>query len=444
MFSNLSNKVRLSMLNTENEIEFQNLETLIDLQNELLQKHLKYIATKSPFYSELFAKHKIDPAQIKTVQSLSQLPFTTKEDLGLFFSKFLCVDEKDIVDVCLTSGTTAEPITICLTQNDLARLAYNEEISLRTAGITRDDRVLVAVAIDRCFMAGLAYFLGLNRIGATVIRGGSSSLPVLLELVRKFRPTAIIGVPSLLLTLANHLKQEGVDPGGLGVQKLVCIGEPIRKKDFSLVPLGQTLKEMWGAQIFGTYASSEMATAFCECEQGKGGHVHPDLIVVEIVDERGRVLSPGEPGEVVATPLGITGMPLLRYKTGDIAILYTEPCPCGRNFYRLSPILGRKSQALKYRGTTVYPPAIFSVLQEIPSIAGYYIEVFSKYELSDHIRVVVGTTDQSLTPEYVSEKIAASIRVKPEVVLTTPEEITRKTNQPGKRKPVTFFDFRRR
>ena len=121
-----------------------------------------------------------------------------------------------------------------------------------------------------------------------------------------------------------------------------------------------------------------------------------------------------------------------------------EPCPCGRNSYRLSPILGRKSQALKYRGTTVYPPAIFAVLQEIPSVRGYYIEAYSRYELSDHVRVVVGTTDNSLTSEYIAAKIAASIRVKPEVILTTPEEISRKTIQPDKRKPVLFFDYRRR
>jgi phenylacetate-CoA ligase len=426
------------------DYEFFPVDEILNLQNELLQKHIKYLSEKSPFYQKIFASYQIDPFQIRTVEDLSLLPFTTKEDITSFFSDFLCVPEAEIIDICLTSGTTAEPITICLTLKDLDRLGYNEEISLRTTGITENDRVLVAVAMDRCFMAGLAYFLGLNRIGATVIRGGSSSLPVLVELVRKFRPTAIIGVPTLLLSLANHLEKEGQDPAEMKVQRLVCIGEPIRKKDFSLMPLGELLKRKWRTKLFGTYASSEMATAFCECEQGRGGHVHPDLIIIEIVDDAGKVLPPGEPGEVIATPLGITGMPLLRYKTGDIAILYPEPCPCGRNSYRLSPILGRKSQALKYRGTTVYPPAIFAVLQEIPSVRGYYIEAYSRYELSDHVRVVVGTTDNSLTSEYIAAKIAASIRVKPEVILTTPEEISRKTIQPDKRKPVLFFDYRRR
>lgn len=380
---------------------------------------------------------------VATPEDLLVIPTTSKADLEERTQDFLCVAEHDIVDICLTSGTSGKPTALMQTKSDLERLAYNEELSFVSTGITASDKVLIAAAIDRCFMAGLAYFLGLTQIGATVIRGGSSSLPVLVDLVRTHSPTAMVGVPTLMATIAEQLLNSEVDPKQLGLKRLVCIGEPVRTQNFSLSPLGQRLNELWGASIFGTYASTEMATTFCECEQYAGGHMHPDLMILELLDEHGRPVPSETPGEVVVTPLRVTGMPLLRFRTGDMAVLHVAPCPCGRNTPRLGPILGRKSQLLKIKGTSVYPPAIFSVLQEIPEIVNYYIEVSDHYALSDHVRVVVGTHDEQLTPLVVAERIAARIRVKPEVSLADPREVRKKTIDDGKRKPVIFFDHRK-
>ena len=351
--------------------------------------------------------------------------------------------EEELADVCLTSGTTGKPVAMLQTRSDLDRLAYNEEISFRAAGLGSSDRVLIAAAIDRCFMAGLAYFLGLSRIGATVVRGGSSNIPLLVELIRTSRLSAVVGVPSLLLAVGEQLQREQCDPARLGIGKMICIGEPVRTQNLSLSPLGQRLETLWQTRVFGTYASTEMATAFTECAEGRGGHLRPELIVVEIVDEQGRVLPPGQCGEVVVTPLQVTGMPLIRFRTGDIATLHTGPCPCGRTTPRLGPVLGRKAQMLKYRGTTVYPPAIFAVLQGLPEVRGFYLEARSAFDLSDTIKVVVGTSDETLTASVIAERIAATIRVRPEVVVVTPEQIAAKVFQQDKRKPVTFFDYRR-
>jgi phenylacetate-CoA ligase len=137
-------------------------------------------------------------------------------------------------------------------------------------------------------------------------------------------------------------------------------------------------------------------------------------------------------------------MPLLRFRTGDVAVLHEDPCPCGRTSPRLGPILGRKCQLLKYRGTSVYPPAIFGVLQEIPGIRNFYIEVHDQFDLSDHIRVVVGTEVRELSAMFIAERIAAKVRVKPEVVLSEPKDVAAKVLQENKRKPITFFDYRRR
>lgn len=411
-------------------------------QDALLAAHVRYAATHAPFYRERFAAAGIDPGGIRGVADLARLPFTAKADLEQHNRAFLCVAEEEAVDLCLTSGTTGQPVAMLQTRQDLARLAHNEEISFRAAGFTAADRVLIAAAIDRCFMAGLAYFLGLTALGSLVIRGGSSTVAMLREFVRRHRPTAMVGVPSLMLAVGESLAAEGADPADLGVRRIVGIGEPVRRADLSLSPLGERLRDRWGAAVYGTYASTEMATAFCDCEAGRGGHLHPGLVVVEIVDEEGGAVAPGTPGEVVATPLQVTGMPLVRFRTGDIATLHDDPCPCGRTTPRLGPVVGRKAQMLKVRGTTLYPPAIFAVLQEHPAVCGYYLEVHREFELADRVRVVVGARAPRPDAAVLADLIAARTRVKPEVVVVDPEEITRKTVLEGKRKPVLFFDYR--
>ncbi len=408
----------------------------------LLQQHLGYLQQASPYYRELFARGGFAPEDCRTLADLQQLPFTGKADLAEHNQEFLAVAEEQVVDICQTSGTTGEPVTIWQTENDLQRLAKNEQLAFVAAGISRSDKVLIGAALDRSFMAGLAYFLGLRKIGATAIRAGSGQLALMAELIRQQRPNVLVGVPSLFLALARRFEQAGVDPVQLGVDKLICIGEPIREPDLSLSPLGTALHDSWGAQVLGTYASTEMATAFADCTAGCGGHLLPELIVAEIIDASGQPVPAGTPGEVVVTPLGIEGTPLLRYRTGDIATLHTEPCACGRQTPRLGPILGRLSQMLKCRGTTLFPATISNALHGIESIQGHYLEVEREFDLSDRLRVVVGTSDATLTAEQVAELIAAKTRVKPEVVLVSPEEIMQKTIVPERRKPVTFFDCR--
>lgn len=423
-------------------LEFASADRINEGQNELLTEHIRYLADNSKFYQEQFSLKGIDPGSISGLEDLCRLPLTTKVDLARQPKDFLCVHEDEIVDICLTSGTTGRPTALVQTGRDLERLGYNEEMSFISTGISRSDKVMIVAAIDRCFMAGLAYFMGLLRIGATIIRAGSGSIPALMDLVFAHKPTTMVGVPSLMLALGRRLAETGTEPGILGIRRLVCIGEPVREQDFSLSPLGRNLEQLWGGQIFGTYASTEMATSFCECGNHRGGHFRPDLILVEILDDHGLPVQPGTPGEVVVTPFGVQGMPLLRFRTGDVAVLHDGPCACGRSSPRLGPIMGRKSQLLKIKGTTVYPAAIFSVLQEIPQIVNYYIEVRNEFALSDQVRVVAGVQENGLTSLMVAEQISAKTRIKPEVILTGPDKVQSKIIIQDKRKPVVFFDYR--
>jgi len=412
-------------------------------QLTLLRRHLDYLQQASPYYRELFRQHNFSPADLISLQDLSQLPLTGKGDLAKYNRNFLAVAEGQVVDICQTSGTTGEPVTLWQTESDLQRLSRNEQLALVAAGITRSDRVLIGAALDRVFIAGLAYFLGLRRIGATTIRAGSGQPALVAELICRQRPNVLVGVPSLLLMVARHLQQSGEAPEKLGIDKLICIGEPIRNEDLTTSLLGQALQESWAAQLFGTYASTEIATAFTDCPMGCGGHLLPELAVAEIIDDQGNPVGSGVAGEVVVTPLGVEGTPLLRYRTGDIAQLHLDPCDCGRQTPRLGPILGRRAQMLKCRGTTLFPAAISRALEGISAVRGHYLEVSSAFDLSDQLKLVVGCADPSLSSITVSELIVAKTRVKPEVVLVTPEEIRKKTIRPELRKPITFFDYRK-
>ncbi|NVN91083.1 MAG: AMP-binding protein [Desulfuromonadales bacterium] len=423
-------------------LEFSPLDQIRRAQEELLRTHLAYAASCSPYYRALFQKQRIDVRDI-TLASLSQLPLTTKNSLGERNDEFLAVPLSRIVDIVLSSGTTGRSTTVMYTDADLQRLAYNEQISFAGCGLTPADVVLLTCTMDRCFVAGLAYFSGVRSLGAAAIRNGLSSVDSHLEIIRRLKPTVLVGVPAFLLKLGLYLESEGLDPASTGVARLVCIGEPIRDRQLAFLKVGEKLEKLWGARIYSTYASSETITSFCECTAQQGGHLHPDLAVVEIVNERGEPLPPGETGEVVVTPLAIEGMPLVRFKTGDISFLMDEPCCCGRNSPRLGPILGRKNQMIKLRGTSFYPNSINAVLDSYPGISEYYVAASSDSDLSDEIKVFVSVGNASCSAEKIMDKLQAHLRVRPEVIIASEEQVKSQVYPGNARKLTRFVDKRK-
>ncbi|MDF1614720.1 phenylacetate--CoA ligase family protein [Desulfurivibrio dismutans] len=409
------------------------------VQLAMLRRHLT-LAQKAPHYREMFASVGFSPARLDSLTDLPVLPLTSRADIDRSPTSLLPATGLPPVDLALTSGTTGRPVTIPYTAHDLERLAYNEMMAFYGAGVRPGDRALLFVTLDRCFIAGLAYYSGLVRLGAAAIRGGPGKPPQHWELIANLRPTVLVGVPSFLLKLARWGEENGLAPAQSGVTALVTIGEPVRRADMTLTPLGALLQQAWGARLHASYGATEMATAFGECTAGCGGHVHPELMLAEIIDEQGRPVAPGEPGEVVVTPLGVEGFPLVRFRTGDVARLHHEPCPCGWQTPRLGPIEGRLAQRLKYKGTTLYPESIFQVLQEVPGVRDFYLEVSSSYDLSDEIRVVVGGGDISL--EKIRDMLQARLRVMPEVVVRPAAEVLAVIESGGSRKVKRFFDLR--
>ncbi|KFF17962.1 AMP-binding protein [Flavobacterium hydatis] len=425
------------------EIEKGSLEEIKIFQEQKLVELLSYISQNSPYYKDLFEKKNIDISTIKTLEDLQLLPVTSKEDLQNNNDDFLCVPVTKIIDFATTSGTLGDPVTFGLTDADLDRLAYNEAISFDCAGIKEGDIVQLMTTIDRKFMAGLAYFLGLRKLKVGVIRVGAGIPELQWDSILKYNPSYLITVPSFLLKLIEYAESHNIDYNNSSIKGAICIGESLRNQDFSMNILSKKITDKWNIKLFSTYASTEMSTAFTECEHGNGGHHHPELIIVEVLDEDNNRVKNGEAGELTFTTLGIEAMPLLRFKTGDIVQLHDTPCACGRNTLRVGPVIGRKKQMIKYKGTTLYPPAMNDVLSDFDAIENHIIEIFTNDLGTDEILIKIAAKNQSdELLQAIKDHFRAKLRVTPKIEFTSKEILNPLVFNPMSRKPIRFFDNR--
>ncbi len=424
-------------------IAYQSKEEIKRMQEQKLQQLLQDVLNKSTFYKELFAKNRIDISAVKTLEDLTKLPFTTKENLQTNNDDFLCVDKKDIIEYTSTSGTLGRPVTIALTENDLQRLADNEYNSFITIDSSADDIFQLMVTLDRQFMAGIAYQMGIRKLGGGIIRIGPGVAALQWETILQQQPTVIVAVPSFILTLIHYAKENNIDINKTSVKKAVCIGENIRNPDLSFNALGKKITDAWNIQLYSTYASTEMQTAFTECSAGKGGHLNPELLIVEIIDENNKQVPANTPGELTVTTLGVEGMPLLRYKTGDVCMYFDEPCSCGRNTLRISPVIGRKKQMIKFKGTTLYPSALFDLLNEIKEVNDYVVEVSTNDVGLDEILLYIQPAVINAENDYrIRSYLQARLRVTPSIKYISEEEIKKMQINEAGRKMIRFIDKR--
>lgn len=425
------------------EIETKSQTEIKQFQEQKLTQLLQYLNENSSFYQRFFKEHNVDISEIITLEDLTRIPTTSKYDLQKFNKDFLCVEPNKVIDYLTTSGTAGEPVVFAETEKDLQRLAYNEYISFTCATAIPDDIFQLMVTLDRRFMAGMAYYEGIRKLGAAVVRVGPGNPGLQFDTIERIKPTALVTVPSFLLKLIEYAEINGIDYKNTSIKKAVCIGESIRNEDFSLNTLGKRITEKWDIQLFSTYASTEMGTAFTDCEYGKGGHHHPEMIIVEFLDEDEKPVPPGESGEVTITTLGVEGMPLLRFKTGDICNCHIEKCECGRTTMRLGPVIGRKNQMIKYKGTTLYPPALYDVLHNIEGVENYIIHIDKNTIGTDNIEIRIGAKEPDKTLEKkIKDCFRAKLRVAPDVVFYLPHEIAAMQFPELSRKPITFVDNR--
>lgn len=412
-------------------------------QYQALQQLLQYLSANSPFYQKLFKEHNIDINNIRSLDDMHYLPTTSKSDMQEYNWEFLCVPENGIKEYTATSGTMGKPVTIALTDKDLDRLAYNEQQSFLCADGRPEDIYQLMLTLDRQFMAGIAYYQGIRKLGAALVRTGPGLPQLQWDTIFRLQSNSIVTVPSFMLKLIEYAHEHQVDLKKTPVKKAICIGESIRTADFELNTLGQKIHNEWPLHMYNTYASTEMQTAFTECNAGVGGHEQPDLVIMEVLDDHSKPLPPNQFGEVTITTLGVEGMPLLRYRTGDICCYYETKCYCGRTSRRLSPVLGRKQQMIKYKGTTLYPPAIFDILNNIGYVRDYVVETFTNELGTDELKLHIHTPlpiddcEAKLKPDLQSK-----LRVAPLLQFHSANTIQQVQFPEGSRKQVKFLDNR--
>ena len=426
------------------EIENLSAAEIKSYQEKELAGFLEYINRNSRFYADHFKFNGIKTGKIRKLEDLTSIPPTRKEDLQKRSADFVCVSRSKIIDYLTTSGTAGDPVTFALTENDLRRLAYNEYLGFRCADCSSNEIFQLMTTIDRRFMAGMAYFLGSRRLKSAMIRVGNGIPELQWDTINRFSPTALIAVPSFLITIIDYAEKNGIDHHSSSINKAVCIGDSLRNADFTFNTLGKKIDDRWPEMhLYSTYASTEMAASFTECRFGVGGHHHPELLIVEFLDENDNPVRRGEAGELTITTLGVEGMPLLRFKTGDICRGHYEPCKCGRKTMRVGPVIGRKNQMIKYKGTTLYPPALYDILENIEGVKNYIVELYTNTIGTDEILIRIGSDNNSESFEKaIKDHFRARLRVAPSVSFESVDYINKLQYPSMSRKPVKLIDRR--
>ena len=320
------------------EIEYQSPEVIRQFQEEKLREHIAYLQVYSPYYKKLFAKHNIDSSKIEHLEDLRRIPFTTKLDMEKYNEDFLCVPKWRVIDYIFLPGSDGKSVRFARTDSDLERLAYNEAIAFKCAGLRPGSVIMLIPPKDLPSISQIAYFIGIRKLKASIIHMDGDDFGEKWDAILDMKPYILMSTPSYILQLLDYAENNGIDYRKSSIKRIIAIGDTLRDHHFELNDIGKSIKERWDVDLVATYSSDTMSITFSECECGCGGHHHPELLIVEIIDENGNPVPAGEIGEVVVTTLGVEGMPLLRFRTGNMACIHPEPCRCGRNSFRISPV----------------------------------------------------------------------------------------------------------
>ncbi len=362
------------------------------LQLAGLQKTVNTVYERNAFYRQTLDDAGVKPSDIKSLDDIKLLPFTTKQDLRDNYPfKLFTASPKEIVEYHATSGTTGKPIAVGYTKEDLEVWSEAMARTCTGAGITSDD-VVQNIFGYGLFTGGLGAHYGALKVGAGVIpiSGGNSQKQIML--MEDFGTTALTSTPSFLIHLHEVGEEMGVDFKKLNLKKAICGAEPWSEA------MRQSIQEKFGIKVCDIYGLSEITgpgVSF-ECwEEQNGLHVNEDFFYPEIINpDTGEVLPAGEEGELVFTTINKHGQPLLRYRTRDISRLSYEPCSCGRTLVKMARVTGRSDDMLIIRGVNVYPSQIESVILKREGVSPHYMIIVERKGAMDSLRVKIEVTEE--------------------------------------------------
>ncbi|RKY63476.1 MAG: phenylacetate--CoA ligase [Candidatus Latescibacterota bacterium] len=403
----------------EREVELLPREELEALQVKRLRETVAR-ALSSPHYGKVLGGKGISPEDIRSLEDLRRIPFTTKEDLRRGFPYgFLAVPKDEVVRLHASSGTTGTPTVVYHTRRDLEVWADLVARCLYMVGMRKED-VFQNMMSYGLFTGGLGLHYGAERIGALVIPSGAGNSRRQITLMRQFGTTAIHIIPSYALKLLETFQEMGLDPKEMKLRMAFVGAEPHTEE------VRRRIEEAYGIDAFNSYGLSEMngpGVAF-ECPYKEGMHVWEDSYILEVVDpETLEPVPDGEEGELVLTTLRREAMPLLRYRTGDLAFVYPDPCPCGRTHRRISRIKGRTDDMFIIKGVNVFPMQVEQVLMAFPEVGNNYVIVLEKAGPMDEMVVRIEVREELLGGgirklEELKERVKRALR---EEILVTPK-----------------------
>ena len=382
------------------KIECANKEDLKNLQSERLVKLVKYVYDNSPAYKQKLDKAGIIPTDIKSIDDITKLPFTPKEDLrdsypfGLFST-----DIKNVAEIHVSSGTTGNPTVVGYTKRDLNLWANVAARSIACAGGNKGDRIQISYGYG-LFTGGLGIHYGALRLGATIIPTATGQTKRQIKLMQDFKPRIIACTPSYILYLAEEMKSLGIDTKTCSWEVGIFGSEPwtTAMRDKINSTLGLTATDIYGlSEIMGPGVAQE-------CTYREGLHIWSDFFYPEIIDPKtGEILPEGQSGELVITSLTKQAIPLIRYRTRDIVSITYESCKCGRTAPRISKIKGRTDDMIIVRGINIFPTQVeFALLQIDGTLPNYQLVVDRTPSALDTLEVLVEVDEKLLTDELIA------------------------------------------
>ncbi len=414
--------------------EFETLprEALQALQLKRLKALVERVYDAVPYYRDKMEKADVKPADIKNLDDLAKLPFTTKEDLRLNYPFGLfAVPFEQVVRIHASSGTTGKPTVVGYTKKDIENWAELMARTLSCGGAHKGDVVHNAYGYG-LFTGGLGAHYGAERLGAAVIpiSGGNSKRQIMI--MQDFGSSVLLCTPSYALNLAEVMKEMNVEPSSLKLRVGLFGAEPWSENMREEIERKLNIKaiDIYGlSEVMGPGVASECI------EEKRGLHVFEDYFIFEIINpDTGEVLPHGEAGEIVFTTLTKEAFPVIRYRTKDISRMIAEPCSCGRTFYRMQRITGRSDDMLIIRGVNVFPSQIEHVLMSIEGVEPHYQIIVDRRDALDIMEVQVEVSEKLFSDEVkvlegLNKKIERDIKdllgVSCRVKLVEPKTIQR-------------------
>ncbi len=413
------------------EYETIDRDELEQLQLERLQQTLSRVYRRVSYYKNLFDKIGFDPFDVSSLEDLKKIPYTTKETLRLAYPyDMFAVPLREVVRMQSTSGTTGQPIIVGYTKNDIEHWTELTARVLSAAGVTEDDIIMISFPYG-LFTGGLGFHYGAERIGASVIPSSSADIEDQLTIMKDYRVTVCICAPTFMAQLSEIMDIKGISPAELSLKTALLGAEPWSES------FRREIEDKFSIKLFDNYGLTEIigpGVAF-ECEERNGLHIAEDHFIPEVIDpDTGEILDFGKKGELVITTISKEAYPLIRYRTGDLTVLYPDGCGCGRTLVKMGRVSERVDDMIIINGKNIFPSQFEKIIEDVVGKSVNFQLVLDKKDNIDNLEIQIEISQDIFSDEMkrlteieknISREIEERLDIIPDIKLVEPRTIKR-------------------